>query len=458
MALTPLRYEEILERMLTRCVARSALTDLADTAALKHVLAAAAREDDEQWYSIGRAQDLVDIDKVQGDDLDALVAPAVEAGFEARRTAQYASTTLQFGRAGIIGTVAIPVGTLAEVPAIGSTPARRFLTTASGSILAGLTTSAAIAARAEKAGSAYNVALGAVNSMPSAPSGVDTVTNLAAVTSGRARESDDEVRTRYRLWCRSLARSTTPSLAYAALLATLSTGEAVRYAETVEDPAVRGWVEVFCDDGAGTIETASPPVAVVGEVVLAAAVGGEEEVYLANNAVKAEASYTVRINAVVQVHGTDYWLNAATGQIVFATALTAGDVVDADYTHFTGLLKEAQDILDGKSADRVNYPGYIPAGSYVRAMPAAIRQILISANLTVLNGYVFATVAAAVLSAWSAYVNGQGLGQWVVVSELVARAKAVAGVFDVAISNPAENVAIGRKQLARLLASNVSIT
>ena len=67
----PKRHEQILAKMIAKVIARTNLSDVADSSYVKHILAAAARQDDEQYYQMTLLLQLFSIDKATGDDLDA---------------------------------------------------------------------------------------------------------------------------------------------------------------------------------------------------------------------------------------------------------------------------------------------------------------------------------------------------------------------------------------------------
>jgi hypothetical protein len=54
----PRQFNDILERMINRVVARTDLNDINDGSSVKQVLAAASREDDDQYYQMVNLLDL----------------------------------------------------------------------------------------------------------------------------------------------------------------------------------------------------------------------------------------------------------------------------------------------------------------------------------------------------------------------------------------------------------------
>jgi len=320
---------------------------------------------------------------------------------------------------------------------------------------------------AQEAGTIANADPNTITAFGSKPSGVDAVTNPSKLTTGQDKETDDAFRTRIKRFALSLSRATIPALEYAAYLGEDSTtGKVVQFANVLEDTVNLGRVTVYIDDGQGTAESTA---AVVGEVVVASAVGGETELDLLNKPIKTEAAFTIYLDPLgggapaAFVLGTDYAINPATGRIkllpaVFPTGLTATDEVTADYTYFDGLIQNVQQHVDGVAADRTNYPGYRAAGVLVRVLSPTIVQMSLQANITVKQGYSQVTVAAAVSVAVQEYINSLGIGEHVIYAELVERSMAVAGMFNINITTPSEDRIILENQLARILSSAIAIS
>jgi len=457
----PRQFDDILERMINRVVARSDLNDINDGSSVKQVLAAAAREDDDQYYQMINLLDLFDIAKVIGVDLDER-AKEFNPSLITRNQAQKATGEVQFSRTGTVGTVTIPIGTEVEVPATGAADPITFVTTEEGTISGGSTTSNLVDVVAAKAGVAGNVALGTVTGFVSKPSGVDFVTNPAAFTNGLDLESDDAFRERLLNQIKGLARAHVDGLESAALTAEdTASGKRVVFAEVVEDTVNLGNVTVYIDDGSGTAES-STVVPQWTTIPPGTAVGGETILWVPNKPIDTSAAFGLRINSVLQTEGTDYTLNPANGQInllpaSYPTGLTAGDVIDGEWTYFDGLIAECQKIIDGDAADRVNYPGYRAAGVLVRVLAPTTSQQVVTANITVLQGYDQTTVATEVAAEISAYINALGIGEDVILNELRERSMSVPGMYDIEFTAPTENVVILENRLARILASNLSI-
>lgn len=466
-------YEDILDAMIAKVVARTDLTDINDGSSLKQVLAAASRSDDEQYYQMFNLLDLFDLDKATDEDLDERakeVQGALElTGQVTRIQARRATGEVVFSRTGTTGSVTIPIGTQVKVPAVGAATDIIFTTTEEGTINAGNTSSNNVDVQADKAGTEGNVAPTTINGFVSKPSGVDSVSNPSALTNGLDKESDDDFRRRIKLAIKGLARCH-PAGLEAAVIGVEDpggSGKTVVFSNVYEDPLDRGEVTLYVDDGSGTAEsttTASNDACGLG----GGAAGGEVDIYTSNKPIKPGLTFLFEYDAlgagswVPLVENVDYTLNRATGhvklsQASFPSGLTATDLVRASYTYFTGLIQEVQKVIDGDPADRSNYPGYRAAGCRVTVLSPNILQLTVTVNITVRSGYSQSEAIDDVEAAISDYVNSLGISEDVILNELRERTMAVEGVFDCTFRQPTANTVILDNQIARLVSSNLTV-
>jgi uncharacterized phage protein gp47/JayE len=128
----------------------------------------------------------------------------------------------------------------------------------------------------------------------------------------------------------------------------------------------------------------------------------------------------------------------------------ASDVgVDA-YRYFTGLAQLVQWTIDGKEDDRETYEGYRAAGVQVEVIEPVKKPQFVSLTMTTQEGVALGSVTEPVKSAVSNYINTLGVGDDVIVSEIVVAVKAVTGVADVVVEVPTENEPIADNELARI--------
>jgi uncharacterized phage protein gp47/JayE len=465
---TPKSHEQILAAMLAKVLTRTNLSDVGDSSVLKHLLAAAARQDSEQYYQMTLLLQTFSIDTATGEDLDER-AKDIQPGILTRMASTKAVGQVVFSRAGVVGTIIIPAGTT-----VSTGDGKAFKTTAVGTIAATSPEqitghgvgrdSNLVAVIASVGGAAGNVVAGTVTKMSAKPAGVDTATNPSAFTQGRDLETDDSFRARIKAYVASLSRCTVGSME-AQIVGQQDpiSGATPRYVHVWEDPLARGNVTVYVDDGTGTAESV---LTVTGENVTGglagpprgSAVGGELMLWLDHWPVKDTATLTLTSSTRgVLVRNTHYVINPASGQLDLIGALTAAETITADYTYYTGLIAFAQKIVDGDPADRTNYPGLRAAGVLVIVKSPQVLLQNVEATLTIQEGYDATTVKASVVTAIKDYINTLAISGDVVRAELIRRIMAVAGLYDVLLLDPPANVTLLDDQLARTTDANITI-
>jgi len=158
---------------------------------------------------------------------------------------------------------------------------------------------------------------------------------------------------------------------------------------------------------------------------------------------------------VLQAENTDYNFNRGTGQIEFIGAGVAQDsIIVAHYNYYTGLLATVQKVIDGDPDDPVNFPGIRAAGIRVFAETPIIRRITVRASIVAIPGIQENDLIPLVQEALESYINGLGIGEDVIVAELIERAMRVDGMLDVTISLPTGNVVILENELPRAFDTN----
>lgn len=468
-------FPQILQRMVARVVARSQLSDLTESSAVRHILAAAAREMDDAYYQITRVTDAFNLDRASGFDLDER-ARDIQPGTLRRFGPRRAQGQQVFTRATNTGvTLTIPAGTAVKRAdgTVARTTQEAVITSTSPEQIVGNGVgrdSNAVTVIADAASAAGNGAIGAYDRFVSRPTGVISTTNVSAFVNGRDQESDDEFRARLQSFVESLARSTVDALEFAVIGVQnpSNTAQQVLFSHVFEDLNQRGNVTVYVDDGAGTARTVATAT---GEIVTASlvgppagsAVGGEEFLNLANFPVDTGQSITITRtpsggSPISLQLGTDVQLNPASGLLRFTTPLTSADVITATYTYYTGLIAEVQRVIDGDANNRTDYPGYRAAGVRVRVREPVVRTIEVEGTITLVPGFDLSTVVTNVESNITAYINQLGISADIIRNEIVERIMATDGVFDVNLISPSQNIIIADNEIPRSTAGNIAIS
>lgn len=173
--------------------------------------------------------------------------------------------------------------------------------------------------------------------------------------------------------------------------------------------------------------------------------------------------YAIINPAGAPVAFSDYVANYSTGEVELSSslALQAGEwlvaIADpavsgaASYTYYTGLIAEAQSVLNGKSDDPENYPGVKSFGCAVYVKEPSLSIINVVVSTTTQEGILETQeqqnrVAAAVRQ----YFGELAIGGSLIYAELLARCQKVSGVYDTQVVSPAANVQALPGQLLRL--------
>ncbi|NBW98516.1 hypothetical protein EBR03_02975 [bacterium] len=161
------------------------------------------------------------------------------------------------------------------------------------------------------------------------------------------------------------------------------------------------------------------------------------------------ASKNLGESAAVEVTG-------GTGNSVLQFPTTVYLGVDG-YRYYTGLAQIVQWTVDGRSDDEETYPGVRAAGVQVEVAEPVSLPIRVELTVRVNEGVSLGSLTNDVKSAVSAYVNQLGVGEDVVLSNIVVAVKAVTGVADVKVTVPSANVAVADNELARVTDSNIIV-
>lgn len=461
------RQEQIFSDMLARLVSQGGLTDVTASSGLLSVMQAIARQLDEAWYSATLLKACFSISNASGADLDLR---AGDIGNITRRLAVAATGTAIFSRNTGSGTVTIDAGTQVQT-ADGIV----FQTTTPGTIASDSAPSipghavgrdsGAVPIVALSAGLSGNVASGAINKLVTRPPGVDNVVNLAASAGGQDDETDDAFRGRILSYVASLARGTKQSIVAAVLGAQdTGSGRTITFASAIDDPQTPGIATLLIDDGTGQATTSAK---VTGELLTSglngpppdSAVGGERNFFVAHTPIHPDELFALTSNQRgVLTQGVDYSLALSYGKVVLAAGLSPGETLTADYTYYTGIVALAQKIVEGDPADPANYPGYKAFGIVVNVRTPQAITTNITAVLTVSGGYDPASVETEVTSAFTGYINSLGIGEDILRASLIQAAMNIEGVTNVTLSSPSTDVAVLDDQIARVSASNVTVS
>jgi hypothetical protein len=103
------------------------------------------------------------------------------------------------------------------------------------------------------------------------------------------------------------------------------------------------------------------------------------------------------------------------------------------YKIFSGLVREAQRTLDGVPTSISRYPGIKSTGTDVSVLPPIPRAVGVTFRIRTRDGLSINVIAGIVRSSVVSFVSSLGLGQSVILSELISLVQDIPGVVSVEI-------------------------
>lgn len=160
---------------------------------------------------------------------------------------------------------------------------------------------------------------------------------------------------------------------------------------------------------------------------------------------------------------TDYLFNETTGDIELVTGLTLNSSLAAvpnptnAYTYYTGLIQEVQRVLNGDPADLTTYPGVKADGVKLKVRAPNVQTISFSITVISAFGTIEADLVSQVQDVVQRYVNSLGVGDDVILAEIIAAVMSVPGITDVSVNSPPSNVVVLDGTLPRTKASLITV-
>lgn len=127
------------------------------------------------------------------------------------------------------------------------------------------------------------------------------------------------------------------------------------------------------------------------------------------------------------------------------------------YKYYTGLIQKTQWTIDGLDSDPEAYPGIGAVGTQFEVEAPVIVKLKFIVNVVTNQGVSLSSVTDAIKTVILEYVLSRGVGEDVVLSEIIAAAQSVPGVFDVKITNHTSNIVIADGEIAKLDAADLIV-
>ena len=145
------------------------------------------------------------------------------------------------------------------------------------------------------------------------------------------------------------------------------------------------------------------------------------------------------------------------GKLGYSTDVTMG--IDG-YLYYTGLLRRVQRIVDGYEPDSRTYPGRRAIGGVIEILPPLIKDLSIAVDVTTNEGVNLGDISNNIKSVIINYIQGLGVGEDVILSEIIASIMQIKGVAAVTFFNPTpstERITIANNEKATISPDNIGI-
>jgi uncharacterized phage protein gp47/JayE len=131
------------------------------------------------------------------------------------------------------------------------------------------------------------------------------------------------------------------------------------------------------------------------------------------------------------------------------------------YLYYTGLLRRVQRIVDGFEPDAETFPGRRAVGGFIETLPPLIKNIILTINVTTDEGVNLGNISNNIKSTIINYIQQDlGVGQDVILSEIIAAVMQIKGVAAVTFTNPVpstERITVASNEKATISTENIGI-
>lgn len=452
----------ILQRLVNMVVARTELNDLNRGSAMLQLLGAVSAEVELCYLELANLLSLFSIDSANGEDLDALsVLYLPDAIRRKPATAAFGRGRFTFVEARA-SDLLIPAGAVLRNPSTGLS----YTTTEDATIAANDLQSNLVLLTSDTVGEAANTLSNTITQIVSGGRGANGFSNLA-VSGGRGEESDAELRSRIRRRVASLAFSTNQALEGRALEAERD-GRRVISARIEESITDRGFCTLFIDDGTPVLDDLLVET-ILDEVLENTADEGQRVFFTSLFPMKRSNNIlqlSVRnrdgagnlLDPVILTENVDFEVVYSQGRIVTSPDFQIREnaqVSIVKYLHIGGLIEATQLLIEGSRSGDIRM--YRAAGVVVEVVPAEKVLLNVAASIVVNDGFNRDVILTEVRTAISNYINTLGIGDDVIVAELIERAMAVRGMYDVTITAPEVNRTIAANEVARIIFDEIEV-
>lgn len=427
MAFTQEIEPDLTARMMSRVVARSPLTDIAEGGVAHGMIKTVGEELAALYAAVQDRLNTRFLDQ-SGTDLDDACNQLPRGGVQRIGKSPAAGSVLKITRQGTSGDLVVPIGTT-----YGRTddPTLVYYQTGEVTILDGQSSYGTVAAYVPVVcttlGEIGNCPTGSIDRVLNGPDTLIRAEQMLPLTTGSERETDAQLQTRaFAYWTAITTPSTKSALRYLALSFQSSTGARAKFASFYgPTPDLPGYVELIVDDGEAFEGQTRPGVTQSGTLL-----NGQRRVYLegpivADNLTIAEVEVDGATPAEVSwslvSEGGELWFDPGYAEDGMTWQVSG-------YSVYTGFVAELQQVVFGLSTSALNGLGWGAAGCRIRVRPPTVQQVVLSVRIVLFDGYDLDTVGDAVIAALSAYCSSLAPGAPFQIMNAYAAMQAVPGV------------------------------
>jgi len=281
-------------------------------------------------------------------------------------------------------------------------------------------------------GSLGNCNAQAIDTILQADPLIISVENTSAFVNGSDEETDSALKRRALLYLQSLARAQGPALEFAALSYT-GQPERLSLASIYEPLDIRGYSELYIDDGTGTLGNRTRAGAIYNGTVPAS---GLTELY--HDAPATDP--VVPLKSVVTPTGTvfipldaDKYTSIPERGVIYVdpTAYFAGQQWSlGNYEVYTGPIANIQRLIEGDPSNPNQSPAWRAAGTRVRVLSPSITRVSFDVQITPVSGYDIESIQTASESAINDLMAGLRIGQPLYIAEIIETLMSLDGVLN----------------------------
>lgn len=169
------------------------------------------------------------------------------------------------------------------------------------------------------------------------------------------------------------------------------------------------------------------------------------------------AAYVTPADRAYKFSQSNKTVVSAMGKLGYSTDITTG--IDG-YIYYTGLMRTVQRIVDGFEPDPEAYPGRRAIGGVIELLPPLIRRVEITVDVTTNEGVNLGEITNEIKSVIINYIKNLGVGEDVIVSQIIAKVMSVRGVAAITFNVPTpdtERIPIADIEKAFIEAKDISI-